>query len=60
MRVLGLALLLFFMSNVAFAQSIDLGEILQQDQNTYAGRIVQGLILLTVLSLAPGLLITTT
>jgi len=60
MRLVGLTLLMFLMSDVSFAQSIDLGEILQQDQNTYAGRIVQGLVLLTVLSLAPGLLITTT
>lgn len=52
--------LLMMSGGEAHAQSLDVGELLQQDQNTYAGRIVQGLLLLTVLSLAPGLLITTT
>ena len=52
--------LLLIAGGEASAQSIDVGQLLQQDQNTYAGRIVQGLLLLTVLSLAPGLLITMT
>ncbi len=54
------ALFVLGMMNPALAQSTGIGDLLQQDQSTYSGRIVQGLILLTVLSLAPALLITTT
>ena len=60
MRWLLASAILILAGGEAIAQSLDVGELLQQDQNTYAGRIVQGLLLLTVLSLAPGLLITTT
>ena len=60
MRYLLCALFVLGMMNPALAQSTGIGDLLQQDQSTYSGRIVQGLILLTVLSLAPALLITTT
>jgi flagellar biosynthetic protein FliP len=60
MRVFLSICLLLFLADTGFAQNLDLGEIINQNQETYSGRIVQGLVLLTVLSLAPGLLITTT
>ena len=60
MRTLLFILLYFGLTNTGLAQQFDFGAVLPQDQDTYAGRIVQGLVLLTVLSLAPGLLITTT
>ncbi len=60
MRVLtGLIFVLLLMAD-ASAQSVDLNNLLNDEQSTYSGRIIQGLVLLTVLSLAPALLITTT
>jgi len=45
----------------AFAQQSDiLRELLPDGSATFSGRIVQGIILLTVLSMAPGLLVTVT
>lgn len=44
----------------ANAQSLDLSELIPTDDATYSGRIIQGVILLTLLSVAPGLLVTTT
>ncbi len=44
----------------ASPQEFPLQDLLPPDEGTFSGRIVQGLVLLTVLSLAPGLLITTT
>ena len=55
--VLGTAILF---GSEAFAQTVSLEELVNQDQSTYSGRIIQGLVVLTVLSLAPALLITTT
>lgn len=52
--------LLLLMLSDASAQAVDLNELLNDEQGTYSGRIIQGLVLLTVLSLAPALLITTT
>ena len=60
MRFLLLIAFALVVAEPAFAQSTNLSDILQQDQSTYSGRIIQGLVLLTVLSLAPALLITTT
>ena len=60
MRFLIAAILLVLIGGAASAQQIQLNEIIPQDEGTYTGRIIQGLVLLTVLSLAPGLLITTT
>ena len=57
----GLALALFFvMAGAAAAQSVDLSSILPSGDSSVSGRIVQGIILLTVLSVAPGLLVTAT
>lgn len=44
----------------ASAQTIDLGSLLPEGQASASGRIVQMLLLLTVLSVAPGLLVTVT
>ena len=48
------------MTGVAAAQSIDLGNVLPQAGGTASGRIVQLVGLLTVLSIAPGLLVMVT
>ena len=61
MRRLGLALLILAASaTAAAAQSIDLGNLLPQAGGTASGRIVQVVGLLTVLSIAPGLLVMVT
>ncbi|MEM7289379.1 MAG: flagellar biosynthetic protein FliP, partial [Pseudomonadota bacterium] len=60
MKLAAAFLILLFLGADASAQTVDLGNIINQEQETYTGRIVQGLVLLTVLSLAPALLITTT
>ena len=45
----------------AMAQDVNLlADLIPEGSATFSGRIIQGLILLTVLSLAPGILITTT
>ena len=57
----GLALALLLVgADTAAAQSIDLSSILPSGDTSVSGRIVQGIILLTVLSVAPGLLVTAT
>ena len=61
--VLGLALALVLalgFASAAQAQSIDLGNVLPQAGGTASGRIVQLVGLLTVLSVAPGLLVMVT
>ena len=56
---LAVAILLF--PAVALAQDANLlTDLIPEDSATFSGRIIQGIILLTVLSLAPGILITTT
>ena len=58
---LALAAALLLMPASAFAQQSDiLRELLPDGSATFSGRIVQGIILLTVLSMAPGLLVTVT
>ncbi|MBL4890316.1 MAG: flagellar biosynthetic protein FliP, partial [Rhizobiaceae bacterium] len=44
----------------AFAQSIDLSQLVPTGDGSFSGRIIQGVVLLTLLSLAPGILVTTT
>ena len=61
--LLGLALLglaVFGLAAPAAAQSIDFGNVLPQAGGTASGRIVQLVGLLTVLSIAPGLLVMVT
>ncbi|MCG6122846.1 MAG: flagellar type III secretion system pore protein FliP [Microvirga sp.] len=58
-RVVWLALLLALPGD-AVAQSIDLGGLIPDGEAATTGRIVQLLILLTVLSIAPGLMIMVT
>ena len=60
MRSVAILVLFFLVAGEASAQAVDLDTLIGEEQNTYSGRIIQGLILLTVLSLAPALLITTT
>ena len=58
---LAVAAALVLMPASAFAQQSDiLRELLPDGSATFSGRIVQGIILLTVLSMAPGLLVTVT
>ena len=60
MRVLFGLLLIFIFSDIASAQEAQLSDLLPEGDASFSGRIIQGLVLLTVLSIAPGLLITTT
>jgi len=57
--LLSIAVLLFAVDVVA-AQELDLSGIIPEGSGTLSGRIIQGMLLLTVLSIAPGLLVTTT
>lgn len=58
--VLAALLLLVFPAATALAQAPDIGAILPSSDPTAAGRIVQYIVLITVLSVAPGLLIMVT
>jgi flagellar biosynthetic protein FliP len=58
--VLAALLLLVFPAATALAQAPDIGAILPTSDPTAAGRIVQYIVLITVLSVAPGLLIMVT
>ncbi|MFT3988567.1 flagellar type III secretion system pore protein FliP [Aestuariivirga sp.] len=58
-HALALALLILFAS-VARAQSLSLDDLIPAGQASFSGRIVQYILLLTVLSVAPGLLIMVT
>lgn len=58
--VLAALLLLVFPAATALAQAPDIGAILPTNDPTAAGRIVQYIVLITVLSVAPGLLIMVT
>lgn len=61
LAVLALALAAVLIPASAMAQDANLlTDLIPEDSATFSGRIIQGLILLTVLSLAPGILITTT
>ena len=60
MRIALAFLFVFALTNLGIAQEANLSDILPKDDGTFSGRIIQGLVLLTVLSIAPGLLITTT
>ena len=60
MRVLLLALLLVVLPEAAFAQIPDLSTLLPPGNGSTSGRIIQLMALLTVLSVAPGLLIMVT
>ena len=59
LRLLFLAVF-FSVPAVAFAQSIDLSQLVPTGDASFSGRIIQGVVLLTLLSLAPGILVTTT
>lgn len=59
-RVLASLLCLALLAGAAHAQSVDLSQLLPPGQASVSGRIVQYAALLTVLSIAPGLLIMVT
>lgn len=54
---LALAILVLWSADAAMAQAIDLGPLLPSGDPTVSGRIVQYVLLLTILSVAPGLLV---
>ena len=60
LRVLLLALVLVVLPEVAFAQIPDLNSLLPPGNGSTSGRIIQLMALITVLSVAPGLLIMVT
>jgi len=60
MRWLLVIAVLLFLPETVTAQELKLSDIIPQSSGTYSGRIVQGLLLLSVLSIAPGLLVTMT
>ena len=57
-----LLLLITFMLVPAMAQAqvLDLSQLVPTGDASFSGRIIQGVVLLTLLSLAPGILVTTT
>ncbi|MFK4702163.1 flagellar biosynthesis protein FliP [Bradyrhizobium diazoefficiens] len=60
LRVLLLALILAVLPEMAFAQIPDLNSLLPPGNGSTSGRIIQLMALITVLSVAPGLLIMVT
>lgn len=60
MRLFLASIILFMFASPGLAQEANLQDLIPADDGTFSGRIIQGLVLLTVLSIAPGLLITTT
>jgi flagellar biosynthetic protein FliP len=61
MKRLGLALLILsVMAGSALAQSVDLSGLLPQGQGAVSARIIQLLAALTILSVAPGIIVTVT
>ena len=58
-RGLAVAALLFF-TNPAFAQSFDLSQIMPAGEGAVSARIIQVFVLLSMLSIAPGLLVMVT
>ena len=60
MRILLLALILLVLPEVALAQIPDLNSLLPPGNGSTSGRIIQLMALITVLSVAPGLLIMVT
>ena len=55
-----LLIALLLSPHIAEAQTLDLDQLIPEDEGTFTGRIIQGIVLLTLLSLAPGILVTTT
>ena len=60
MKRLGITLLLMSPATAAWGQSFDLGPLLSSEGGSVTARIIQLVAVLTVLSVAPGLLIMTT
>ena len=60
MRRIFLFFVVILLPQFAVGQELNLSDLIPESDGTYSGRIVQGMLLLTVLSIAPGLLITMT
>ncbi|MCB1422389.1 MAG: flagellar biosynthetic protein FliP, partial [Nitratireductor sp.] len=61
LAALAAGIVLLLLPAAALAQDANLlTDLIPEGSATFSGRIIQGIILLTVLSLAPGILITTT
>ncbi|MBL1406424.1 MAG: flagellar type III secretion system pore protein FliP [Rhizobiales bacterium] len=60
MRIFLAIVCICILTDVSMAQEIDLSKLVPEGDGTFTGRIIQGLIVLTVLSIAPGILISTT
>lgn len=59
-RCLAALVVLLFLSSDSIAQTINLRDLLPEGQGTVSGRIIQFVALITVLSIAPGILVTVT
>lgn len=60
MRIFLAIVCICLFTDVSMAQEIDLSKVIPEGDGTFTGRIIQGLVVLTVLSIAPGILISTT
>ncbi len=60
MKLLIVISALLLLPQAAVAQEFNLSDLIPNSSGTYTGRIVQGLLLLSILSVAPGLLVTMT
>lgn len=60
MRLLLTAAVLLLSSHYALGQEFQLEDFIPENEGTFSGRLIQGMVVLTVLSIAPGLLITMT
>lgn len=59
-RIFWLSLAIVLVSNQAYAQSIDLRSVFSDGQVTASSRMIQLIAIITVLSVAPGILVTVT
>lgn len=60
MRIFLAFVFICIFTNMSVAQELDLSQLVPEGDGTFTGRIIQGLVVLTVLSIAPGILISTT
>lgn len=60
MRAVIFSLLFFVLAGGASAQGVQLSDLVPEGDASFTGRIIQGMVALTVLSLAPGILIACT
>lgn len=60
MRIFLAIIFICFYADVSMAQELNLSQLVPEGDGTFTGRIIQGLVALTILSIAPGILISTT